>query len=164
MLKVYKKQKGSTAGEYIECLNSMVSKPGEVSTEHDSTKWTSTSNRGGLCEITDMAYTLFKDVEILIYPKIEEAIRCKVNVPIEDIKQAAIEDADILFIWSIIAVYLPQDSAQGLLSKIIEEWIVVRGHSVGKKWMDAHKKEKASGTKGKKSLRKELRKHSDDND
>ena len=65
---------------------------------------------------------------------------------------SAMEDEDILYLWSIIA-----DGFVELLKVMVQEWIILRGHSLRSHFMEVHKKATKEATKGKKSLRKELR-------
>ena len=157
LLGIYQKKKTSTASDYVDCLNSMTSSSDNYEGQ-DSMKWTQKTNRGGLCLVSDIAYSVFQEVEIITYPMIEEAFQYKRNVPVEDIKRAAVEDPDIQFFWTIIAVHIPDDSAQALLKELVEEWITLRVHSFGRRFMETYKTTTKSGTKRNRSLRKELQK------
>lgn len=53
---------------------------------------------------------------------------------------------------------MPSEAAQRLLEDIIREWITIRGHSFAKECMEQYKLATKRATKGKKSLRKELKK------
>ncbi len=48
LLQFYQKKQSATTGDYVDCLNSMVSSSESYEVQ-DSMRWTQKTNRGGLC-------------------------------------------------------------------------------------------------------------------
>ncbi len=92
--------------------------------------------------VSDMAHLLFKEIEMKIYPMIEEAFQDKRKFPTKDITKAATDDPDIQFLWTIVAVDIPDIFAQELLTKLVEEWVILRTHSFGRRLKETYKTSK----------------------
>ena len=161
VLRKYSKAKSSEAERWVECLKEMIKNDSgmEASEEDEDTSsfeeytktWLQATDRGGLCHVSDDTFRLFEEIEIVIYKKLKKCIAGE-QVSLSVMIDSAMEDEDILYLWSIIA-----DGFVELLKVMVQEWIILRGHSLRSHFMEVHKKATKEATKGKKSLRKELR-------
>ena len=80
--------------------------------------------------------------------------------PVATITAWAMQDEDIRHIW---ASNLSDSTSDQLLAVIIEQWTVLRGHTLRRTFVEKHKKLVKSKAKGKRSLRKELHRKHDEN-
>ena len=126
-------------------------------------RWTESVNRGGLFEVNDRTFMLFKAIEMALQLKLESVMLESVNSTAVTNKQQLIShvtsDEDVLFNWSLSSVYVPNDE---LLTDIANLWLTIHGFSLAKEWMERFKWDKGiSGTKNK-GLRKGLKRSTDD--
>ena len=70
LLKKYERSFTKNAVEYVECLGSMAVDGEESSVLEYSRRWILKVNRGGLFEVNDMAYSLFREIEIHIHDRL----------------------------------------------------------------------------------------------
>lgn len=107
-----------------------------------------------------MFLTLLSEIESLVYEKVRKCYAGEKR-SVSEITAWAVQDEDIQYIWSMIAFNIPEDStSMQLLSIIIQEWTILRGHALRKTVLESHKRNKDS-IEGKRSLRKELRRNHD---
>ena len=66
LLKKYEKGSSDMAVSAVECLSAMAINGEESSLLEYTTQWTALVNRGGLFEINDATYMLFRDIEMKI--------------------------------------------------------------------------------------------------
>ena len=159
------KQKSSHAGEFVECLQCLVMTDTEdIMESHDqpdlSDTWLEKVDRGGLYKITGMGYRLFREIELASYSLLAQNFSHKSKTTTDDISQVVLKDSDVQFLWAIIAVDVSVENEKDLLLAIVQQWVLIRGHSLRHKHMEQHKKTtKGKSTKkqqkGKKALRKE---------
>ena len=72
---------------------------------------------------------------------------------------------EVQFVWSMITLDDDDDLddlEQDLLREIASLWVTTRGYSKARRIKEDYKKEKATATKGKRSLRKELKRQDND--
>ena len=69
-----------------------------------------------------------------------------------------LSDCDVQFDWCMLSVDIP-DNRDGLelLRHVVELWLTIRGFGMSKAWMEEYKRSSHTSTKGKKSLRKDLK-------
>ncbi len=79
------------------------------------------------------------------------------NHTVASLTTLATADADVQFIWSVVSDFEEEDDmfSQHLLTCIVQE--ILRGHSFRSCYMENYKVMSSAQTKGKKSLRKELK-------
>ncbi len=134
----YRKQKSSHAGEFVECLQSLVMTDSEES--HDqpdlSDTWLEKVDRGGLYKITGMGHRLFREIELASYKLLEQNFSQKSKTTTDEICQVVLEDSDVQFLWAIMAVDVSVENERYLLLAIVQQWVLVRGHSLHHKHME----------------------------
>jgi len=68
-------------------------------------------------------------------------------------------NCDVQFHWCMLSVDIPDDKdGLELLRHVVELWLTIRGFGMSKEWMEKYKCISHTTSKGKKSLRKKLRK------
>ena len=158
MKEKYQKGRSPIAGACMQCLDILADKisskylPQEIP---DDLKWTSKTNRGGLQVLSDIGYSLFREMEEKSYNTIQQSILASKTVDMDKIVHAIMEDVAVNFLWSLL------DSKQhttSLLAELAKEWVLLRIYSIGKKMMEEYKEITKGTLKAKKSLRKELMK------
>ena len=128
--------------------------------------WTKSTNRGGLLHVTNEAFWLFSEIEIVSYDKL---VKCfsgeRKSLAVRELAESIAADVDIQFIWSIVSDTgedMDNEHAQYLLRCIAEEWVALRGHSLTNHFMEQYKLITSEHIKKKKSLRKELKRKTDE--
>jgi len=123
---------------------------------HASEDWTDIMDRGGLKHVTDMVYMLFVSMEMELRHHLHPA---KMNES-SDLKAMAtksiIENEDVTFYWSILALNWEENEAGALLQMIVEHWITIRGFSFTSGFMEKYKCKNKKSVQKSKGLRKNL--------
>ena len=122
-------------------------------------------NRGGLFEVNDSSFALFKEIESTLQLKLEKCLSC--NTPSDQrrmkykIISEVTHDNDVLYYWSLLTVDITnEDESMELLHHIVELWTTIQGFSLANEWLEQYKcKEKKSSAKNK-GLRKTLKQKS----
>ena len=107
--------------------------------------------RHGSKQRTEVAFAMFltihlgflRRLRLLSTKKLKKCIAGE-QVSLSVMIDSAMEDEDILYLWSIIA-----DGFVELLKVMVQEWIILRGHSLRSHFMEVHKKATKEATKGK---------------
>ena len=156
---------------YVACLNRLIYDPTdlddpdfEVEPELDvedmdyeayTKVWLSTTNRGGLLQVTNDTFALFWEVELVVYDLLQKVLAGQ-KKSVADLTLATMEDVDyIQFIWSVVSNLEEEEEAKELLSHIVREWVVLRGHSLCSCIIEKYKR--AMDELKKKSLRREMK-------
>lgn len=143
--KKHKKMEGYD--EFVYCLKRMVTDYSDVSADCDGnvdslveyTKtWLSKTDRGGLSHVSDETFWLFCEIEIVVYEKLKNCYAGH-QQPVTTITALAIQDEDVGQTLAS-STGISDKVANQLLACIIEEWIVLRGHSLRKTFVERHKK------------------------
>lgn len=164
----FNKTTNSYSSCILNCLNHIICDPTdldhperedvEVEDFEAYTKiWLQKTNRGGLLNITSDSFALFWDIEMVVYDKLLESFAGE-KQSVAELTASTVKVYNIQFIWSVVSNMEEDDDevqAQHLLSCIVEEWIVLRGHSLCNHYMEQYKR--AVEETKKKSLRKELK-------
>ena len=66
------------------------------------------------------------------------------------------ENEEVLFHWSMIAVDIDKEHANELLQEIVMLWVTIRGFAVAASWLEHYKEEARTTTKKSRGLRKKL--------
>ena len=161
-LKLLKKYEQSTP-EYVECLSAMAVAGDDSSLLEYTSKWTREINRGGLYEINDMCYSLFREIEIMTRQHLPSILSqstlsdsdCNKK---EIVISAVLGNESVQFYWTMLSVDISnEERAIKLLREIVTLWITIRGFSIAGEWLEKYKQNMKSGTRKSKSLRKELK-------
>ena len=168
--KLMKKYSKDDSAKIKECINSLIHDPTDLDHLEDvdaddfeeyTRVWLTKTDRGGLLHVTDEAFWLFCEIEIVIYDKLMECFAGEER-SVASLTATATADSDIQFIWSEINNIEDEyhHLAQCLLTSIVQEWIILRGHSLRNRFMENYKVLSMTKAKqGKKSLRKELKRN-----
>ena len=151
LLKRHEKNLTSSNGT-IECLSSMAIDGDESNLLEYTTKWTKTVNRGGLFEISDTTYMLFKEIEMKIRKHLFLIFERK---SLDDNQRGTIVSAAanevIQFYWTLLSCDIEnEEEALTLLKEIIGLWLNIRGFSIAGGWIEEYRKV----TKSKSSMSK----------
>lgn len=160
--KKYQKLKGH--GNFVDCLTRMITDDSDivadcegstVSLQEYTKAWISRTDRGGLSHVSNLTFWFFCEIESLVYVRVRKCY-AGVKQPVPAITAWAVQDEDIQYIWSMIAFNIPDaEMSEQLLSVIVQEWTLLRGHTYRKTVLENHKKGK-DVAEGRRSLRKEL--------
>ena len=177
LTKKYAKDLTPTGSKFVHCLHGMISDDSELQLAEDmdadnfedyTSLWLRKTDRGGLYHVNDITYWLFSEVELLIYSKLKTSCSGKASErSAATIMTFTVGDGDIQFIWSLIVNNaLTAEESESLLTVVVQEWMNLRGHSMCSMFVETFKQaNKKDKRKGKKSLRKELkRQHTSDSE
>jgi len=168
----YLKQHGEKYAMFVECLTRMRANFIEDSVPHQVTsfmeytsQWVKIINRGGLYEVNDESFLLFKEIErvmqVRLRTHLEQGATTSSTVQLsgrEEIVGVVKRDVNVLFYWDIISYSIQDDESKAeLLTAIVSLWLTIRGYSITSQWMEQYKHLTCMNNK-KKGLRKELKK------
>ena len=152
--------------EEIECSRALKEMAGKltahpVTSKHQSREWTVLVDRGGLYHVNDMVYYLFVALELITDRELTDIFQSRgrgIEKVTKDKLSWLCNNEEVQFIWSMISPSTIEEESvrQDLLREVAFMWVTTRGHSKAKQIKEERKKSKAEGTKGRKSLRKEL--------
>ena len=159
LMKKFEKKDSSKAAQFVECLSS-TAVAGEESSFYGYTReWLRMVDRGGLFNINESGFILFRCIELktqACLPQHLQQASCETS-KMELLKNIE-SDEEMQFYWSMVAVDIDNESSsQELLHEIIQLWVTIRGYCIASSWLEAYKNAQQKTTKGKKSLRKELK-------
>ena len=156
---VLHKKKGSAASK--DCLTNLLlhthaNDVTEYGSFYDYTQvWINKVDRGGLYHISSLCHELFYEIEQCVYDKLQNNLVSKKKIAIEEIKHDAFVNDDVQRIWKLCCTEVEEEEGCEILQTIINEWIVLRGHSLTSKYMEDYRRAKREGKK--KGTRKELK-------
>ena len=164
LLKKYEKASSDFAVSAVECLSAMAIDGEESSLLEYTTRWTALVNRGGLFEINDATYMLFRSIEMKVRAYMFTMFRSSTSNS-EDQREAAIKavsnSTDVQFHWSMVSVDITDEQhAIRLLKEIVGLWVTIRGFSIAGAWLEQYKQASKSSVSKSKSLRKGLKQQS----
>lgn len=102
----------------------------------------STEAPGGLFEINDTAYLLFKEIELnvrkhLLLTLPQKSSNVASSDKQESIISAVTSDDNVQFYWTLLSVDIEsEDQAVKLLKEIMGLWLTIRGFSIAGTWME----------------------------
>lgn len=137
----------------------------ESSLQEYTLEWTRKVNRGGLFEVNDETFRLFREIEIKMQWHLMEVLSRSVAIPGQ--KQLIIDtvasDDDVQFLWALLSCDIrEEDHAIILLKDILNLWLTIRGFSVAGAWVEQHKQKIKITTGKSKGLRRGLKKKNED--
>ena len=145
-LKKHEKTFSEKSVEFVECLSKMAVNGDESSFLLYTLEW---SSRGGLFEINDEAYRLFKEIEMKMQKQLLSILESSLSLPgkRELVIDAVAGDDDVQFLWVLLSCDITdEEDAICLLKEIIGLWLTIRGFSIAGTWLEEYKK-KAAGTR-----------------
>ena len=160
LMKKHERKVTEKSASIVECLSNMAVNGEEGSFLDYTTQWISKVNRGGLFEVNDSTFALFREIELCIRNQLTSTLTSSTTQPYQKYQliKAAYEDIDVQFYWSLLSIDLDTSNlADELLKEVIELWLNVRGFSIAGQWMEVYKNNNSKTTKKTKSLRKTLK-------
>ena len=134
----------------------------EAVQELDSKEWVNSVDRGGLVHVSDLMYSLFVELELVLRHHINSQQACR-DFNLSAVAAAMIEDEDVLFYWSMLSVELQEEAtSKKLLYMMVEHWITIRGFSHASALMEQYKQNQKKCLQKSKGLRKGLYKVHED--
>lgn len=107
LLKRYEKGSSDMGVSAVECLSAMAINGEESSSLDYTITWTALVNRGGLFEINDATYMLFRDIEMKVRTHLFTVFHTSAS-SMEGQREAVIKavsnDTDVQFHWSMVSV------------------------------------------------------------
>ncbi len=161
LLKKYHNSHSMVSASIVECLSSMAVNGDESNFLEYTRDWLVKINRGGLFEVNDVAYCLFKEIEIDFQGKLKDRLIQSESSPDaskEDLIGSVASNDDVQFYWSMVSIDIDDEVvSRDLLLEIITYWLTIRGFSVAREWMEMYKRGTVKTTKKSKPLRKSLK-------
>jgi hypothetical protein len=147
--------------EDLQCLKCLLEDSASI-TDSDSfleyTKlWLKTTDRGGLCHISDTCFELLIEIEQCVYCNLQRNFTTQDKASVQEIEQIALRDNDVKSIWNHCLLDVDEKIRDEVLHKIIHEWVMLRGYSMTSKYLEDYKRAKQEIMK-KKGTRKQLKK------
>ena len=159
LLKKYEQRCDEEYMETVECLHSMAVTGDESSLMEYTRKWCLQIDRGGLFEVNDSAYLLFREIEIGVREKLIASFStsaCDEEKRKDAITNAVAASDNVQFFWTLLSVDISNEkTAIAVLREMIQLWITIRGFSIAKAWLEKYLPDKKTKEKG---IRKELKK------
>ena len=154
------KQPGEKAASFVECIDYMHAVGPSSSLLEYTREWIDKVNRGGLFDVSDEAFHLFVAIEMAMRDRLATHLQSSSTQDSKGkIVDHVIGDCDVQFYWSLLSVDIRDDKdSLELLRRVVELWLTIRGYSMSKMWMENYKCTVNTTTKGKKGLRKDLKK------
>ena len=93
---------------------------------------------GGLFEVNDTTYSLFREIELCMRDRLPVVLRARsVDLDQKDrLVKLVCEDNDVKFFWSMLLIDIDSEHHAGqLLKEIVELWLTIRGFSIAGQWM-----------------------------
>lgn len=163
LIKQFKRRKEEKFASFIDCLISMsvnCNEPIEESFYDYTKKWTTITNRGGLFEINDLSFRLFKAIETVLRSQLSSSLLKSASDNKKCILDGVTSNENVLFHWSLLAVDIEnEENSSELLTHIVQLWLTIRGYSLTNEWVERYKMQKRTSIAKEKGLRKSLRIH-----
>ena len=161
LIRRYKKSKSSKAVSFVQCLRNMDVGVYEEDFCDYARHWFDINNRGGAFEMNNTAFTLFLQLEQLVRAYLltlqPHTQANKLDAIVDEIRR----DRSVDFHWSKLSVDLSKEDSSELLGEVINLWMTMRGYSIAGAWQEQYKFVTGKHTKQKSSLRKELKKETE---
>lgn len=123
----------------------------------ESRQWTRSVDRGALIHVSDIVYTVFATMELVLRQYLSSK-RAQEIEGLREVVEQIITDEDVLFAWSIVSVNWEEEEAKVLLRMIAEHWITMRGFSFASAVVERYKHSAKKNVQKSKGVRKQLQK------
>ena len=164
LMKKHEKNTSEASVAIIECLGSMAVNGDDSDFLQYTKNWLEKVNKGGLFEVNDLAYQLFKEIELNIQDKLLNQLQpssssaCTSQNTKAQMISSVLSNDNVQFYWSMLSIDIQDErTGQDLLREIVELWLTIRGYSIAHEWMELYKKRSSKTTKKSKPLRKTLK-------
>ena len=121
-----------------------------------TTVWLQKINKGGLFQVNDAAYNLFRSVEEVVRTRLPRRVMGDDKV---DVVSSVCNNEEVNRQWESLSAHFDDPNQRSvLLREIVQLWVNARGFSLAASWLEQYKAAKNCLLQKKKSLRKFLRK------
>ena len=122
------------------CLLRIAVTGNEASFLEYSCEWVKLVSRGGLFEVNDAGYLLFRTIEISTRERL--ALILKLPATKENQKQIIISSVclNVVSYWKQISDKLGSDCQSELLRELVDRWLTIRGFSLARQRMEFYKR------------------------
>ena len=151
------------ATEYYEALHAMLEggKWDDLRTdsfEEFIRNWIADVDRGGLKILNITALQFFKELESITFNKIEARVNMKKAFSASSVAAELLEDEDLQFCWTTLAVDIKHEvDSKRLFCRITELWTKIKGHSYASAITETYKQTVSQNTQKSKGIRKKLK-------
>ena len=160
LIRKYEKHPTQHSVSCIECLCNMAVQ-GEDSDFLEYTRaWITQVDRGGLFELNDTAYCLFKEIELETRTSLPSHLQRRIITSSnkQSLISSVMKSRSVQKHWFNLCTDMDDtNSATMLLKEIVELWLTIRGNSIAGQWLEIYKNCTAKTTKCKARLRKALK-------
>ena len=146
MLKKYLQQHGEKGALFVQCITRMQADHADdkpLSTFLAYThEWVKAVNRGGLYEVKDEVYLLFREIEVKMQSHLMAHLKALSTTHYESqsskttIINLVQHDNNVQFYWSIVNDIQNEEWSEELLNHLITSWLTIRGFSISSQWME----------------------------
>lgn len=120
----------------------------------ESEKWINLVDRGGLTHINHKTFNFFRTVEIELRQHYNTS---KIgDTSKKTIVNAIKEDVDVKYRWSEICEDVCGKIQEVLLDEVVTLYVIIRGFSYSKSWLEMYKKDSKTSLQKSKALRKKV--------
>ena len=164
LLRRYEKSSNEKSQQFVECLGNMAVAGSETGLLDYTKEWIERINRGGLFPINDETFQFFCILEACVRSQLVKALLPSTSETRLTVISTAMENEEVLFHWSMIAVDIDEEHTNELLQEIVMLWVTIRGFAVAASWLEHYKEEARTTTKKSRGLRKKLSQREPDNE
>lgn len=127
-----------------------------IALDHESDDWTDLIDRRGLIHISDTLFNFFCVVEMEYRCNVHDKCAEETEGMRSRVVKKLLEDDNVLFYWSMVAVNWEQEESDALLELFMHHWFTVRGFSYAGSFIELYKKRHHTSLQKSKGLRKKL--------
>lgn len=133
LLRKYMKSSSPTSACLVDCLAGMSVDGPEESLLSYTTEWSNKIDRGGLFDVSDLSFLLFRCLEVKFrqgyLPTLQRPATSSSTTK-QDVITMILEDEEVQFYWSMLALDIDEeDKSTNLLKDIVNLWLNIRGFS-----------------------------------
>ena len=141
LAKQYRKMGTEKAGQFAECLQSMINIQ-EASNMPNESQWISNIDRGGLFHISDNAFAFLKAMELCIQKKF--AYYLTPSSDTTDTKESILRDItdkdEVQLHWHTLTIDISDaKDVDELLNRVADSWVMIRGFAITSSWLEQYK-------------------------
>ena len=154
----YKKMGTAKAGQFVECLLSMVCDMQETSKIPTHSQWIDSIDRGGLFHISDGTFNFFKVMELCIQRHLPHHLTSSSTHDTKELLLKTVtDDENVQYYWHTLTIDISDaKDADELLKRIVDTWVTIRGFAITSSWLEQYKMTTNKSTTKRKGLRKEI--------
>ena len=139
LAKQYRKIATEKAGQFAECLQSMVDIQ-EASDMPTESQWISSVDRGGLFHISDNVFAFFKAMELHVYTK-KLAYYLTPSSDTTDTKESILRDItdndEVQLHWHTLTIDISDAKVvDKLLNRVADSWVMIRSFAITSSWLE----------------------------